>query len=82
MSLKVKVCNKNCLISRTVYTGEDGFEIYCNVSRISTTTIKDNSVITPRFNIDGFTFFRAKESVDERFFDVNKVIDNSRPTLK
>ena len=59
-----------------------GFEIYCNVSRISTTTIKDNSVITPRFNIDGFTFFRAKESVDERFFDVNKVIDNSRPTLK
>ena len=30
MNSKVKVCNKNCLISGTGYTGEDGFEIYCN----------------------------------------------------
>ena len=25
----IRVCNKPCIISRTGYTGEDGFEIYC-----------------------------------------------------
>lgn len=27
---KVDICGENCIISRTGYTGEDGFEIYCS----------------------------------------------------
>lgn len=59
-----------------------GFEIYCNVSRKSGDDIQNNTIINPRFNIDGYSFNKAKQEVKERFFDVNLVIDKSRPALK
>ncbi|MGL6104945.1 aminomethyl-transferring glycine dehydrogenase subunit GcvPA [Romboutsia sp.] len=32
----IKVCNLSCMISRTGYTGEDGFEIYCENKYVKT----------------------------------------------
>lgn len=61
---------------------EFGFDIYCNVSRIPGDVTRNNTVINPRFNIDGYTFTHAKEVINERFFDVDKVMDDSRPPLK
>lgn len=59
-----------------------GFEIYCNVNRNPMNKIMEKSVLTNRFNIDGYTFFKQPEVVNDRFFDVNSVIDTTRPTLK
>ena len=69
--------NKNLDIAKN-----HGFEIYCNVARSVKDQILNDIVIMPRFNIDGFTFFKDKENVNKRFFDVDKVIDSNRPILK
>lgn len=69
--------NKNLGIAK-----DHGFEIYCNVARSVKDQVLDDIAIMPRFNIDGFTFFKDKENVNNRFFDVDKVIDERRPTLK
>lgn len=58
-----------------------GFDIYCNVTRNSYSYFKNNVVIMPRFNLDGFTFTKDKDNINNRFFDVDKVIDTSRPPL-
>lgn len=58
-----------------------GFDIYCNVTRNSYSYFKNNVVIMPRFNLDGFTFTKDKDNINNRFFDVDKVLDPSRPPL-
>lgn len=59
-----------------------GFDIYCNVSRLPENETNNNIILTPRFNIDGYSFFNCQESINKRFFDVSKVIDARRPVLK
>ncbi|MEF9990655.1 MAG: hypothetical protein RRZ84_06380 [Romboutsia sp.] len=59
-----------------------GFSIYCCVDRNSCLSIKDNTIIMPRFNIDGFTMNKCREDINKKFFDVDKVIDGNRPKLK
>ena len=58
-----------------------GFNIYCNVYRKSSITTKNNTLLMSRFNIDGFTMIKHTDEVNERFFDVEKVIDKNRPPL-
>ena len=60
---------------------DHGFDIYCNVTRNSYSHFKNNTVIMPRFNLDGFTFTKDKDNINNRFFDVEKVIDTARPPL-
>ena len=44
---KMTVCSTECLVSRTGYTGEDGFEIYCaskDVKKVFDVLSKDDRV--------------------------------------
>ncbi|MEG1483047.1 polysaccharide deacetylase family protein [Clostridium sp.] len=60
-----------------------GFDIYCNVSREeSKDKFINNTVVNSRFNIDGFSFNKAKDEVNSTFFNVDEVIDKSRPVMK
>ncbi|MEG2867149.1 MAG: hypothetical protein RR894_05325 [Terrisporobacter sp.] len=59
----------------------NGFDIYFCVDRNPNTEKIKDTILMPRFNIDGFTMFKCKEDVNERFFNVNEVIDSSRPVL-
>lgn len=62
---------------------EFGFDTYCNVSRQPENEYVGNLIITPRYNIDGYTLLECKDSLRKSFFDPDEVlVPNVRPVLK
>ena len=62
---------------------EFGFDTYCNVSRLPENEYAGNLIITPRYNIDGYTLLECKDSLRKLFFDPDEVlVPNVRPVLK
>ncbi|MDD6793822.1 MAG: hypothetical protein PUE01_00170 [Clostridiaceae bacterium] len=53
---------------------ENGFDIYCNVSRFPEDEYSGNLIITPRYNIDGYTLFNCKDSLNKLFFNADEVM--------
>ncbi|MBE6047851.1 MAG: hypothetical protein E7213_05525 [Clostridium sp.] len=61
---------------------EFGFDTYCNVSRFPENEYSGNLIITPRFNIDGYTLLYCKDSLRKLFFEPDEVLTpNVRPIL-
>lgn len=62
---------------------EFGFDIYCDVGRVPEDRHIGNLLITPRYNIDGYSLTHCKESLKKSFFDADLVLKPGvRPELR
>lgn len=59
----------------------NGFDIYFCVDRNPNTEKIKDTILMPRFNIDGFTMNKCKDDINKRFFEVDMVIDGNRPNF-
>ncbi len=65
------------------YLVDEGFNIFCPVQKQPELSLhSEDNVIMTRFNLDGYSMFKRSEYVNETFFNVENVIDKSRPELK
>ncbi|WP_051280452.1 polysaccharide deacetylase family protein [Anaerovorax odorimutans] len=63
------------------YIIESGFNIFCNVGNERKIIVNSDNIIMPRVNLDGFTMTNRKEEVNQHYFNVDDVIDTSRPLI-
>lgn len=63
------------------YLVEQGFDIYCPVSRSMALTYNVDNMVQDRLNLDGYTMQKKPELIKELYFDVNEVLDKRRPAL-
>ncbi|MCR4943755.1 MAG: hypothetical protein K5986_04735 [Clostridium sp.] len=62
---------------------EFGFDIYCNVGRVPENRYVGNLLITPRYNIDGYSLAYCKDSLVKSFFNADLVLKPGvRPVLR
>lgn len=65
------------------YLVDEGFNIFCPVQKQPELSLHDgDNVIMTRFNLDGYSMFKRSEYINETYFNVENVIDKSRPELK
>jgi hypothetical protein len=64
------------------YFIDEGYTFYLNVDRRSQPKILGKSVLMPRINLDGFVMNKDREYINQHFFDVNKVYDDTRPAFE
>lgn len=64
------------------YLVDEGFNIFCPVQKQPELSFYGDNFIMTRFNLDGYSMINRKEYVDDIYFNVNDVIDKSRPELK
>lgn len=64
------------------YLLESSFDIFCPVGQGRTINLKEKFMIMPRINLDGIKMFTGKKLLNENYFDVESVIDPSRPPYK
>ncbi len=65
------------------YLVDEGFNIFCPVQKQPELSLHDgDNLIMTRFNLDGYSMFNRSEYIDDTYFNVENVIDKSRPKLK
>ena len=65
------------------YLVNEGFNIFCPVQKQPELSLHDgDNLIMTRFNLDGYSMFKRSEYINENYFNVENVIDKSRPELK
>lgn len=65
------------------YLVDQGFNIFCPVQKQPELSLHDgDNLIMTRFNLDGYSMFNRSEYINDNYFDVENVIDKSRPALK
>lgn len=65
------------------YLVDEGFNIFCPVQKQPELSLHDgDNLIMTRFNLDGYSMFNRSEYIDDTYFNVESVIDKSRPKLK
>jgi len=64
------------------YLVDEGFNIFCPVQKNPELSFYDDNVIMTRFNLDGYSMFNREEYINETYYNVDEVIDKSRPALK
>lgn len=67
---------------RYQYIVKNGFDIYCGVSNTLKTAYYRTSMTQERFDMDGYMMFNKPEYIAKYYFNVDDVIDKSRPPLK
>lgn len=65
------------------YLVDQGFNIFCPVQKQPELSLHDgDNLIMTRFNLDGYSMFKRSEYINDNYFNVENVIDKSRPELK
>ena len=65
------------------YLVNEGFNIFCPVQKQPELSLHDgDNLIMTRFNLDGYSMFKRREYINDNYFNVENVIDTSRPELK
>lgn len=63
------------------YLIEAGYNVFCSVGPSGHIKVMDDIMLMPRVNLDGYRFNHYPDKIEEDFFPVDQVIDESRPPL-
>lgn len=58
-----------------------GFNIYCSVFKRMGTNFTNGTMISERLNFDGFTMLKYPNRITSCFFDLDGIIDETRPCI-
>lgn len=61
---------------------ENGFNIFCPVSKNMSISYQNNMLISERLNFDGFTMIKYPQRIKKHFFNPVSIIDPQRPKMK